>query len=457
MTKNYFSSNGNIHCNGTGVSIIKAYHVIKKVVLFVVLLMGFVLLLAGRIPQLPSSKTAPTAVFNTDVRLYLRENLTAIAFFIISLILSVMILGYSALMRRHANSQNSAGIRLGGFILLSGIWILTDSRALAVFTTNCGGFFSMNAVIFISYLSIMLMPMVFISFLKRMIPIGRTLQIIDGLFLLNLTVFVTLIVFQLPKEYYFIFLAIHHALIYLLVVMGTVYFMRDFRSAKDPWKQGMARGIVLFTLCSGAALLIFLLGSSHMYAAVYGVGFIILIFYMVKITAYDMLATYKEVTKLELYRSMAYTDLLTDMNNRNAYDRDRQDLRADEGTCCVMLDINGLKHVNDTFGHHCGDNLIRRCARVIRDSFSSVGDCYRIGGDEFTVICKNIDEAAVKNAVAEMERRIAAANTDSEPEIGLACGYAFGGNGIDTVTALFAAADKAMYHDKEKERISQPQ
>ena len=52
----------------------------------------------------------------------------------------------------------------------------------------------------------------------------------------------------------------------------------------------------------------------------------------------------------------------------------------------ISIDLNGLKRVNDTYGHVAGDELIRAAADCMKNSFNEYGKIYRIGGDEFAVI-----------------------------------------------------------------------
>lgn len=55
--------------------------------------------------------------------------------------------------------------------------------------------------------------------------------------------------------------------------------------------------------------------------------------------------------------SMAYSDSLTDIKNRNAFVKEQEELQVDETVCYVIMDINGLKLVN-ALGHHYGEELI---------------------------------------------------------------------------------------------------
>ena len=117
------------------------------------------------------------------------------------------------------------------------------------------------------------------------------------------------------------------------------------------------------------------------------------------------------------------------------------------------MDINGLKRVNDTRGHHYGDKLIRRAAEAVKEAFSPIGSCYRIGGDEFAVICQNISENLLKETINNMLDKIEAENANTDQPLSLAYGYAFGGEGNDNAASLVAAADIAMYLNK-KESLS---
>ena len=404
------------------------------------MLLGFVLVLIGQIPGLPSSKPISPGNFGAEVRQYVLENLFSIVFCIVALMVGFIIEIYGLALRRNISSlkiDSGTAIMLGLFIMVSGIWVLTDSKTLAVFTTDYGGTLDKNTIIFI-------------SFLQHIIPTGNALRVIEGLFILNLSTFVVLIIFNLSKDFYFLLLMIHHTLLYILLIVGTVFCIRNFRNSKDRQERLLLRCVFLFMIFGGAALAVFLFGFRRLYVIIYGVGFVILIWYMAQLTLHKILSNYNQSVKADLYKSMAYTDILTDIKNRNAFITEQYDRPVKKTTCCIIMDINKLKWVNDTLGHSYGDELIRRSAKVVYDSFSDIGVCYRIGGDEFAVVCQDTDESSVKNTLEKMNYLIAAANSGSEPAISLACGYAFGSNDTDKFMDLFHRADKNMYLDKKR-------
>jgi len=86
-----------------------------------------------------------------------------------------------------------------------------------------------------------------------------------------------------------------------------------------------------------------------------------------------------------LLEKLAYKDFLTGGFNRTAYERDVQAyLDNKKSFRLILLDLNELKHINDTYGHNQGDEAIRLVFNAMVHGFLQ-GTCYRIGGDEFAV------------------------------------------------------------------------
>lgn len=112
-----------------------------------------------------------------------------------------------------------------------------------------------------------------------------------------------------------------------------------------------------------------------------------------------------------------------------------------------VLDVNGLKQVNDTFGHSAGDDLLCAVADCITEVFGPYGDCFRVGGDEFVVILQKEypkDEVLRK----KLEEKCLEYKDKLEKEISLSIGCAES-TGTENSFDLMAAADKAMYKEKE--------
>ncbi len=152
----------------------------------------------------------------------------------------------------------------------------------------------------------------------------------------------------------------------------------------------------------------------------------------------------------ELQTRYAYYDQMTGLENRRAY-AERIDTYVDKvpsGCCVIMADINGLKMMNDTYGHEAGDELIIGAAECLRNSFSDVGMVYRIGGDEFCVIM-NGTEDDVKEHLKLLDQYGNQRKGKFFNSISLACGFATDRE-FDDFESMSKAADKRMYAAKSE-------
>jgi diguanylate cyclase (GGDEF)-like protein len=113
------------------------------------------------------------------------------------------------------------------------------------------------------------------------------------------------------------------------------------------------------------------------------------------------IAIERDAQKLEHYR-LAFTDTLTGLANRAAFNRAMSALQQDHSGIrgLLLIDLDNLKKVNDTFGHPCGDRLIASAAQSIT-AVVPMEQAFRISGDEFAVIARCEDGARSLTALAE--------------------------------------------------------
>ena len=150
---------------------------------------------------------------------------------------------------------------------------------------------------------------------------------------------------------------------------------------------------------------------------------------------------------------IAYTDLLTGVKNRAAFDRDLRELPASKygDIRIVGFDVNNLKHTNDTYGHMAGDKLIIAAARIISEAFRNEGTCYRIGGDEFEVIMLDSTQRVYDRCCEKMDKVSQLVNSKSEYPIVIAYGDAV--FDVDTdreFDTMIKRADAKMYEMKKR-------
>jgi diguanylate cyclase (GGDEF)-like protein len=162
--------------------------------------------------------------------------------------------------------------------------------------------------------------------------------------------------------------------------------------------------------------------------------------------------------------TLSLTDPLTGLFNRSqiyaTLDLEvRRTRRSERGFCLLMIDLDGLKAVNDSFGHHRGDDVLRHLGAVIRRSIRTVDSAYRYGGDEFVVLLPETDivgafVVAEKIRAGTEEMGIALANGGAEASVSIGL-VSHPEDGL-TVEELMIAADRAMYQAKSlgKNQIS---
>jgi diguanylate cyclase (GGDEF)-like protein len=153
---------------------------------------------------------------------------------------------------------------------------------------------------------------------------------------------------------------------------------------------------------------------------------------------------------------LSTVDSLTDLYNRaflfNSVDREiRRSRRFKRGFCLVMMDLDGLKAINDRYGHYQGDLVLRGVAHVIRSGLRTVDIAARYGGDEFVALLPETDPTGAY-VVAEKIRQVASemsVETGGEHiQTSLSIGVVSFPDDGQTADELMIAADQAMYSSK---------
>ncbi|MGN6578545.1 MAG: putative bifunctional diguanylate cyclase/phosphodiesterase [Bordetella sp.] len=162
-----------------------------------------------------------------------------------------------------------------------------------------------------------------------------------------------------------------------------------------------------------------------------------------------------ERKQMEQVRHDAYYDALTGLPNlRLLRERLTEELlrakRQEELLALLFIDLDGFKEVNDTLGHHVGDELLRQAARRISSALRASDTVARLGGDEFAVLLPQMTESSAAGVVAEKILRLLSEPYELEGKLV----YVTGSLGIavypqdGTDSTLLSYADQAMYAAK---------
>lgn len=140
---------------------------------------------------------------------------------------------------------------------------------------------------------------------------------------------------------------------------------------------------------------------------------------------------------------ISHHDQLTGVLNRRAYREKEKSLHSYRSMGIVYADITGLKRVNDQFGHLAGDDLICRCCRMLEKAFE--GELiYRMGGDEFLVLCRDIPRERFFEKFDRLRNIIDSADCN------MAAGASWGLFGERDLQSIVDEAEAYMYDEKKK-------
>ena len=161
----------------------------------------------------------------------------------------------------------------------------------------------------------------------------------------------------------------------------------------------------------------------------------------------------KAVEERDAARETVFKDPLTGSKSKHAYLVKEKECNTAisegkaEDFAIVVCDVNGLKYINDTFGHKAGDEYIRQAFMMICDIFQH-SPVYRIGGDEFTVILSGRDYAVREKLIKELHDR-SVSHIGSKGVV-ISGGISEYQPGIDTsFHNVFTRADELMYEEKQ--------
>lgn len=145
-------------------------------------------------------------------------------------------------------------------------------------------------------------------------------------------------------------------------------------------------------------------------------------------------------------------DGLTGLLNRRSYEKYLCRLDGTQSVHIIFFDVDTFKEINDHLGHLEGDQCLTILASCIRAAFFNLGTCYRIGGDEFCVISKQLDPSAIQNAQNIFFKNIASCQKSKPwlPSVSIGCAFYNQHNG--SIQQAIQEADRRMYTFKKNRK-----
>ena len=161
-------------------------------------------------------------------------------------------------------------------------------------------------------------------------------------------------------------------------------------------------------------------------------------------------------------QQLLFTDPLTGLSNRLQYNQLEADLElCTQPQAWLVIDLNNLKYINDHYGHLAGDRMLIRFAKLLRQQFPQEL-LFRMGGDEFLLVIRNIGEKEAHQAESNLIATLAAHSLLDDdilplPGAAAAIGLAWRPNAYRSLLDTFMLADHRMYEHKRQSKQGVPQ
>ena len=160
-----------------------------------------------------------------------------------------------------------------------------------------------------------------------------------------------------------------------------------------------------------------------------------------------------------IYRKLAFTDLMTNLNNRSSFDHYLNTLTEEmfDSISILEVDIDGLKYINDNFGHSIGDEMIKNVASEIQEVFGDYGRCFRIGGDEFEIIILNENQTFINILIERFKTNINNMTLSSGSKVYVSIGATFDDGMLSkykSIANLINITDRLMYENKHINKMN---
>jgi diguanylate cyclase (GGDEF)-like protein len=363
--------------------------------------------------------------------------------------LIILIIGISLLVINLAadRSHNSGNAYLGVFAVFLSLWIFGESRMVQFIT---GSVFINGGM---TYMMVAIMPVPLTLYVKRSV-MDRHKKIFG--YAATVYGINAVLVFLLQARGtmdFFESVVISQVLILLGLVLLLVTLV--FEKRIDPKSElvRQAKYYLILVVFGFFELVTYFTGNFDNTSVYLLMGFVLFLSIQLGNYIRQIVSALRKASQAEVYERLAYTDRLTGALNRAAYeeafDRIFADTRSRQAIRLAFFDFDDLKHINDTYGHLEGDDVLKEGYQAIEEAFSSQGTCYRIGGDEFACILKGTDGTRYGEMLHAFNALIGSICDTRGYPIKVSVGYAVYDRTSDLKPSdMMKRADADMYRNK---------
>lgn len=384
--------------------------------------------------------------------IYGQEWVTIICFVLMVAVLIVFItfIFYAS---RTKKTMERRFIPFGLFVLVTCIWLFTDSTIINLYPINIE-LVSLISIFAFKFLPLGIIYFMQLSFIERI----TSFRIMLYLVYLNIVLGIINCIGGFYSLNYGIF--VDQLLLISSLIVCVIYTIKYIKKYDNDFQQKLLLfAFSIFLVTSLSSFICYYVYSSDLYHIIISIGtvcfFVCVFAILVYFSHLDSKSRKAIAMERNLFRKLSYKDELTGLGNKREFEEDMENytnIYDKNDLSLIYIDINDIKRINDTYGHGAGNILISQCAECIMKAFNDEGKCYRIGGDEFAVVLnKQID---IEHAITHLKELIKVSNGERIYKLSVSIGYAcMDEKDVNTIEELRFNADLSMYKDKTKMKI----
>lgn len=340
------------------------------------------------------------------------------------------------------------------FAICMGIWTLCYHNVIMLFPVP------LYSITLIEYMSLFLAPLPIIGYMYgyvKQLESKRLMLYYKILFAFQFICTIVSLIFHAFDIVHAAGLLFYHHILFVIHSFFFAYILYANTKKNKSRRKLYVVGLVIVLVCIAYELLIYISGryfGHHMVEmkGILSLGIIVFVAILILDLYHNVTIHKLEEHERQLLVKRAYTDELTQLNNRRFCSEYMKKLDSDEESpyTIISFDLNDLKQMNDRYGHVQGDLLIKTAAELIDEIFSFSGIVGRIGGDEFIAILSTEDVTYVESLLEQLKQRVDEAN-QSMPELNLSISYGYATRSeIDEnmTEKVYQLSDNRMYEYK---------
>lgn len=342
---------------------------------------------------------------------------------------------------------------LGLLSMLIGIWGSLEVRVTQFFTGN------IPRASFVVFACFAMFPVLITAFVLTYESL-RDRWYMRALFGISVADFLLQQFFQITGIFYYREMVDVVQIIFILIMGGLIAGFVEMKRDPDGVREyHIYKALLMLAVFGLADIIWYFLGETRYVGAFLRMGILGFIAYLGYDAVRQVGILRVQEAKYSTYKELAFTDIMTGLDNRTSFEHTMRTIRGQQGTdgavrsvqeqwMIMMVDMNCLKLINDEHGHDKGDEAIFRLASDLKKYFGTIGECFRIGGDEFCVLAKGAEPEQFEQLCAELRAAMAEEAQELSYPFSASMGYVMlDESGVDE---CLKKADAKMYEEKRR-------